>query len=576
MEMQAYPRTIREIFTGSVKYVVPRFQREYSWKKEQINTLWNDVCDNINFQNGEYLPSEYFIGSIVLVGANHDFEKLIVDGQQRLTTITILLSAIFHALKSIGQEEYAISEFENYIEGKSEGKKYYKLDNETPKPFFQKSIQHIDREDEPAVTEEEKRLEDAYLEFRKLLTKDALISRLLDLDREGDNFSDEDYKNALIAVKKFVTDFLKVIYISVKDEDDAYVIFETLNARGIELSSVDLVKNIIFKRNKKSHPNDDTKSKWRKMRDKLSERESKVNIDTFFRHFWLSNYSFVQEKHIYREFKSLVYDSKLDTNVFLNRVCQSSTKYTIINAPLADDFKELDKKPIYYSLKAFNTFGVTQVRTFILCLWDLYDSKKIKQKDLVKYLGITETFHFHFTAVTSSRASGLESKYSKWSRDLRQINTRDQIILYLEKNVVTFFKEKKPIYQEFEKGMKRINYVKNKTLIQYIFSRCEMFLKGSVEFVPFDMTLEHICNQKDQEYSHRNLIGNMLPLATLLNGQAKTKALSEKKQFYEESTFELVKEFLLENKDVDRWDDEKILKRTEDIAKFCYEKVWLL
>lgn len=95
MELHAYTRTISDLFSVKKKYVVPRFQREYSWTKEKVSELWDDIVANINIgTDGQFNHEEYFIGSLVLVGDDKSLSMQIVDGQQRLTTITILLSAL--------------------------------------------------------------------------------------------------------------------------------------------------------------------------------------------------------------------------------------------------------------------------------------------------------------------------------------------------------------------------------------------------------------------------------------------------------------------------------------------------
>ena len=87
MELIAETRTVNEIFSQSRKYVVPRFQREYSWTEEQVAELWEDVTDQIGQDaDGNVVHDEYFIGSVVFVGEDSKPEHLIVDGQQRLIT----------------------------------------------------------------------------------------------------------------------------------------------------------------------------------------------------------------------------------------------------------------------------------------------------------------------------------------------------------------------------------------------------------------------------------------------------------------------------------------------------------
>jgi uncharacterized protein with ParB-like and HNH nuclease domain len=241
MELHAYTRTISDLFSVKRKYVVPRFQRAYSWSKDQVKELWDDITANIQINNEKDVShEEYFIGALVLVGDDKSNVLQIVDGQQRLTTITILLSVLCERFKELKKENLAEAIFKNYIEGQDDdGKKYFKLDNETPKPFFQKSIQYIDKEQSSPESDEEKTLLSSYQEFYSFTNRDNLASRF----RLGKKVDNERYEMLLRAVRDQVVKYLKVIFITVAEEEEAYTIFETLNARGMNLSFVDLIKN---------------------------------------------------------------------------------------------------------------------------------------------------------------------------------------------------------------------------------------------------------------------------------------------------------------------------------------------
>ncbi len=104
-------------------------------------------------------------------------------------------------------------------------------------------------------------------------------------------------------IRDQVLSYLKVIYITVKEEDQAYTIFETLNARGINLSFVDLIKNKLFKELKKQHPDDTAKTKWKKLRSLMSSREGLRSLETFVRHWWISRYSYKSAEKVYKAFK---------------------------------------------------------------------------------------------------------------------------------------------------------------------------------------------------------------------------------------------------------------------------------
>ncbi len=82
MELNAVTKSVNEVFSVNRKYLVPRFQREYSWTQEEVEEFWEDVSGQISQkQDGTISNEEYFIGCIVLVGEDTKFEHLIVDGQ---------------------------------------------------------------------------------------------------------------------------------------------------------------------------------------------------------------------------------------------------------------------------------------------------------------------------------------------------------------------------------------------------------------------------------------------------------------------------------------------------------------
>ena len=107
MDFKATPRTVRDMLNLKRKYVIPRFQREYSWTNDELNELWNDLLENFSINSeGKLVPQEYFLGSIVLVGDDEDstdITRQVVDGQQRLMTITIMFSVLAQKFRAINE-----------------------------------------------------------------------------------------------------------------------------------------------------------------------------------------------------------------------------------------------------------------------------------------------------------------------------------------------------------------------------------------------------------------------------------------------------------------------------------------
>jgi uncharacterized protein with ParB-like and HNH nuclease domain len=573
MELHAYTRTISDLFSVKRKYVVPRFQRAYSWSKEQVKELWDDIIANIQINSEEDIShEEYFIGALVLVGDDKSNVLQIVDGQQRLTTITILLSVLCERFKELNKRNLADAIFKNYIEGQDDdGKNYFKLDNETPKPFFQKSIQFIDKEQSSPQTDEEKTLLSSYQDFYSFTSRENLASRFR-IDKKVD---DEKYETLLRAVRDQVVKYLKVIFITVAEEEEAYTIFETLNARGMNLSFVDLIKNRLFKELSDTHPDDDAKTTWKNIRLVISSRDSVGSLETFVRHWWISKYSYVGEENIYKTFKKLWTEDEIDAKEFIKELHSDSKTYIKIASPLQEDFKQQEEKSIYNSLSAFKIFNITQQRPFLLSLFKVRERRILKFDDQKEIMLFLERFHFMFNAVCSLRPSGIEGSYSRAARDLQ--NASDQrrakeIINVLKESLTTRIPDETVFIDKFKELKFYNGYTRDKKLIQYIFNKIERSKLLTNELTPENISLEHILCQSNNDKEIIGKIGNLLPLSQELNERAKDKSVADKLSIYQQSQYCLPKEFSAEY--VTSWNADEIGRRTESLANYCYNDIW--
>ncbi len=573
MELHAYTRTISDLFSVKRKYVVPRFQRAYSWSKEQIKELWDDITTNIQINSKEDIKhEEYFIGALVLVGDDKSNVLQIVDGQQRLTTITILLSVLCERFKELKKDNLAEAIFKNYIEGQDDdGKNYFKLDNETPKPFFQKSIQYIDKQQSSPQTDEEKTLLSSYQDFYNFTARDNLASRF-NMGKKVDN---ESYEILLRAIRDQVVKYLKVIFITVAEEEEAYTIFETLNARGMNLSFVDLIKNRLFKELSDTHPDDDAKTTWKNIRLVISSRETVGSLETFVRHWWISKYSYVGEEKIYKTFKKLWSEDKIDAKEFIKELYLDSEIYIKIASPLQEDFKQQEEKSIYNNLSAFKIFGITQQRPFLLSLFKAREKRIIKFDDQKEIMLFLERFHFMFNAVCSLRPSGIEASYSRAARDLQNASEKRkvrEIINILKESLTTRIPDETVFTDKFKELKFYNGYTRDKKLIQYIFNKIERSKLVTNELAPENISLEHILCQTKNDKEIIGKIGNLLPLSQDLNEKAKDRSICDKLSIYQESQYSLPKEFAVEY--VTPWNANAIEKRTVSLAKYCYRNIW--
>jgi len=241
--------TVNELFERDVRYVVPLFQRPYVWDREdQWEPLWEDICVLLDHQTTEAasgpVPS-HFLGAIVLEqddvfvpGAIPVFT--VIDGQQRLTTLQLLLAAAASALRDAGAEDDAelLDDLVRNNPKKAKGDELFKVwpTNANRAAFAAVMAPNgppPDREDDP-----DNRIDEAYAYFRERIA-DWL---------SGDDDPDEAGPSAARALLLRITlvDLLRLVSITLESGDNAQVIFETLNARGTPLLALDLVKNAVF------------------------------------------------------------------------------------------------------------------------------------------------------------------------------------------------------------------------------------------------------------------------------------------------------------------------------------------
>lgn len=553
MELNATKRSIEEVFSPSKKYSIPRFQREYSWKNEELDEFWDDIVDQIKSSDGKLINQEYFIGCIVLVGEDTKFDYLIVDGQQRLTTLTIFLNCIVKRLFELNDNDAANALHENVIEGKdNDGKKYFKLVNESPKPFFQNELQNITPKGvNKAETNEEKLLESAANRLNKKISS-FKINGHSDLD-------------VIKAIREQVLKYLKIILVTAKNEDDASTIFETLNARGVNLTSVDLIKNWIFKNYNDIHPNDDARDIWNKVREDIAKFSE---LETFFRHYWNSKYAYASNDRLYKSFKNQL---KISGRIkpakeFLNEIKEAALVYKKIGMPVETDWPIQKQKVIFYSFDLLNQYKVTQVRPFLLALLDARGRKDANDKILIDestFIQIIlnlEKFHFIFSHLCQERASGLENIYTGSAKNIHAAGNDK---LEVKKAIDELYKSlliKMPDKLKIISALKKLKFTTNdendKKTIQIIFKKIEQYLLKTTELNVGNFSLEHIEDQSTKALWIGN-IGNIIPLDEVINNNLGSGlTFLQKKNKYIKSNLKIVSEFIKLNPQ-DEWDDSK-------------------
>lgn len=338
MDIKPYDKTIRELLISRRQFMIPRFQREYSWDKANYHEFFDDMIGNIKVADEKLITDQYFLGTMLFIG---DFTEgtekriFVVDGQQRLTTITILFSALSDQFIRLGEETLSKELFKYIMTTDDNGDEIRILSSQSHHPFFAYFIQDRKKET-PQVpnTDEEICIKETYDYYIAQTNEDKIKSHLIQKAR----LDQELVKRMLyIEILKVLRDQVlnsTFISISTKEQSQANRIFEILNAKGKKLAHIDLIKNKIFETLNTIEPVDFAEDRWRKIRDVLCSRRDMVGIATFYRHYWLSKYKLTYSSKLFSEFdKTITPKNEENYKAFLNDMYENANVYVKIINP---------------------------------------------------------------------------------------------------------------------------------------------------------------------------------------------------------------------------------------------------
>lgn len=228
--LEAHDKLIREIFEGSYQFEIPDYQRPYTWTTKQAEELFNDLVSAMQDARTSGTTSQYFLGSIVLIKNDREPKSSVVDGQQRISTLTMLFAVLRSVMPDAADD---ITDF-LYKKGKvslGETNEYRLIAREEDIDFFRTFIQ------DPGVITRlvacTDKLEDSRLRFRENAT--LLLEKANALSNVGRE-----------ALWKFLANDCSLVVISTPDLEAAYRIFSVLNNRGLDLAPIDILKAAVL------------------------------------------------------------------------------------------------------------------------------------------------------------------------------------------------------------------------------------------------------------------------------------------------------------------------------------------
>jgi Protein of unknown function DUF262/Protein of unknown function (DUF1524) len=576
LQFHAEDRSIEQILFGTSKYRVPRYQRPYSWSSDHIEDFWTDL------QEG---GASTFLGSFVFnqESVEQDGYLEIIDGQQRLLTITLFMALLRNVAIELGEKSFAgrVQRLCIAVEDRRGMQSFRIKPGDALADFFEAHIQLDELPKWPAKPTQEHSLIISNYELLKRFVLDELegrkdtVEKIEELQRLWDK-----------------TAALRVIQIDINSEEDAYTIFETVNARGAELTAADLLKNLIFRNVKKLPGSEDkARARWKELEDNISG--TRTDLSKFIRHYWLSKNSFVSERALYREVKKETSDfAKL-----LEELVSASEWYNRLLVGNKEDWSDLKlrgEKTIFQALRGVRAMRVSQCHVLFLSL--LRNARKI-DIDFSSYFSRIENFTFRYSAIAKLQANRVEKLYSRKAIEIEKAvateSSTKQVVKRVSRSLDTLMnnlRELAPGPEVFRERFAEVSYRSSeqaRVLIKYLLSKInQVSTTGELE-VDFDVVnIEHVLPQKPaadwklkpadiKEYVH--LLGNLTLVHEVINSEAGNRSAEAKAAALSASEIGITKDLVKLLIDLKfEWNGDTIKKRQQGLATLAYEKVWTL
>ena len=534
-------------------YAIPPYQRDYSWGVEQWEDLWNDVIEM-----AQKPDDRHYMGALV-VEAKSDREFLVIDGQQRLVTLSIFALVIIRRLIDLAERgvepdanrERAETLRIQYIGSKNPASLLLvsKLTlNETDDAFYQDYL---------VVGRDPRNPRGLPRSNRALLDCQRWMVRRLELISPR---SDEG-KFLAELLNETIARQLLFILITVDDELNAYTVFETLNARGIDLSSTDLLKNYLFSRVRTKTDLTTLQRRWRR----LIQTVRQERFPEFLRYHLLCEMPQVRSNHLYKIVRGRIQNTQ---NVFdLVRDLEDRAELYAALADVSHEFW-IDNPDCRPHIRERLLYRSQQAMPLLFVAWERFD-----RREFARVLRLVNVFTFRYTTVSNLNTNELEPLYHRAAKS---------VIDGVATNAGGVFRILREAYVDDGKFRQDFEYLElstsgqGKHLARYILCRLESDASGAdIDFETDSGTIEHILpeNPTDEwfeRYDEKQFaqsvdrLGNLALLEANRNREVGNGLFAQKLAAYESSRYGTTR--AIADNQPEAWTPEHIAKRQRLLA----------
>ncbi|MDF0553943.1 DUF262 domain-containing HNH endonuclease family protein [Kamptonema sp. UHCC 0994] len=573
--MKADSWKISKVFSsgGEVHYIMPHFQRQYSWEKTEWEVLLKDAIAIYE----EYDPekeTEHFIGSLVVIndgtrGTITAFK--LVDGQQRLTTLSLLFLVLRDIIKPTDPKlANKINKFVVNSDEEGEGEIYFKL-LPTNKYGDRQAYQTIILGEKTNQTESG--IPKAYDYFYH------------DIESK--------VKESELDIGRFFTvlqNCFQVVFIELNKNESPYHIFESLNAKGKPLTQPDLVRNYMAMMLPTSQQ-ETAFTKWEKI-EKLLQEERKVGksgmgeLTAFIRHYLaMETRNLCAESHIYARFRD--HCKKLDDQEFLLEIANLLKFAEYYNKLLRPDTEV--NQDIKTALIRLNTFDLSTAYPFLLMLYDEYNSQKNNFEEFIECLKLLENYLVR-RHICAKPTNSLTRMFPSLWKDVEAMKNEDEEITLPEALQKVLITKEYPNDNDVRQSINshKLYDKKNpKKMVLVIDTINRHLSKGTGGFTVLDQsaTIEHILPQTPREDWKNDLgdefkqiyrdylhtLGNLTLVTSEWNIELSNSQFWVKKPKLAEHALRINSDYF--SQPINRWDDKAILERANFLSNKFIE-IW--
>lgn len=546
MSFDAHQDTINRLLSNSI-YRVPRNQRAYVWNERN----WSDLDKDIDLVV-EGVSSSHFIGSIVL--NSEDIEAglpvyTVIDGQQRLVTLTLVITAVLYELKRRGM-----------LADASGTVKYLRAtDDSGEQKLVVSTGSHLTlgRIIDGVIGIEPDRLGSTSLTaFIASVTVDKkrdanIVKAFRYFVKTLGNKSDGElleYRNAVVSIQ--------YVRIASSTEEDSYTIFEILNARGMELEDHELLKNYIMRYISPAERRDDAKQVWAHIEGEVGE-----GMKDFLRHFAIQRFRLSSsDRGVYKKIRD--FSDPREAQALLYDLNLKAGYYKEILNPNHDRVE-------YDLFSFFKSQRVKVYRPLLLSLMHRHEDGSIGDDDYAEALRFLRTFYICHKVIGGLDSNQLTDSICKHAYDLEMTYKPESLTAWKDS-----FRRKLPTSDAMRDALLTLGWSNhwgryegssNKDRCKLVIELLEEAATGCP--VSAEYTIEHVL--PDAEGPASALVGNMIPLEPKLNNRCADKPLEEKLAIYAESNFATARYFARRYEQVNF----DVRVRTEHVAKKLYELV---